>query len=194
MEKLMNEENIWDGEEACDPVQGPKCLLTESEFEKALRKCSSGKAAGPSGITVEMIKASGDSGIKWMTELCNSILSEGHIPVDWTKSILIPFYKNKGDPLECGSYRGIKLLKQTLKLYERVLEVRIRQQVNIDAMQFGFMPGKGTTDAIFIARQVQENHLAKRKDLYLAFVDLEKAFDRVPREVVKWALRTLRSG
>ena len=137
-----------------------------------------------------MIKASGDLGIKWMTELCNSILSEGHIPVDWTRSILIPFYKNKGDPLECGSYRGIKLLEQTLKLYERVLEVRIRQQVNIDAMQFGFMPGKGTMDAIFIARQVQEKHLAKRKDLYLAFVDLEKAFDRVPRDVVRWALRT----
>ena len=51
------------------------------------------------------------------------------------------------------------------------------------------MPGKGTTDAIFIVRQVQEKHLAKRRDLYLAFVDLEKAFDRVPREVVRWALR-----
>ena len=77
-----------------------------------------------------------------------------------------------------------------MKLYERVLEVRIREQVNINDMQFGFMPGKGTTDAIFIARQVQEKHLAKKKDLYLAFVDLEKAFDRVPREVVRWALRT----
>ena len=51
------------------------------------------------------------------------------------------------------------------------------------------MPGKGTTDAIFIARQVQEKHLAKKKELYFAFVDLEKAFDRVPRKVVRWALR-----
>ena len=58
-------------------------------------------------------------------------------------------------------------------------------------MQFGFMPGKGTTDAIFIMRQVQEKHQAKKKKLYYAFVDLEKAFDRVPREVVRWALRKL---
>ena len=68
-----------------------------------------------------------------------------------------------------------------MKLYERVLEARIRSSVNINDMQFGFMPGKGTTDAIFIVRQVQEKFLAKRKDLYFAFVDLEKAFDRVPR-------------
>ena len=59
-------------------------------------------------------------------------------------------------------------------------------------MQFGFMPGKGTNDAIFILRQLQEKHLAKGKHLYFRFVDLEKAFDRVPREVVWWALQHLK--
>ena len=71
-----------------------------------------------------------------------------------------------------------------------MLEKRIRFQMSIDNMQFGFMPGKGTTDAIFIRRQVQEKHQTKKK-LYYSFVDLEKAFDRVPREVVRWALRKL---
>ena len=58
-------------------------------------------------------------------------------------------------------------------------------------MQFGIMPGKGTTNAIFILRQVQEKHQEKKKKLYYAFVDLEKAFDRFPREVVRWALMKL---
>ena len=58
-------------------------------------------------------------------------------------------------------------------------------------MQFGFMPGKGTTDAIFTMRQVQEKHQAKKEKLYYAFVDLENAFDRVPREVMIWVLRKL---
>ena len=58
-------------------------------------------------------------------------------------------------------------------------------------MQFVFMPGKGTVDAIFMVRQLQKKFLEKRKDLFFAFVDLERAFDRVPREVVRWALRQL---
>ena len=78
-----------------------------------------------------------------------------------------------------------------MKVLERVLEKRIRCQGSINSMQFGFMPGKGTTDAIFIMRQVQEKHQAKKKKRYYAFVDLEKAFDRVPREVVRWALPKL---
>ena len=58
-------------------------------------------------------------------------------------------------------------------------------------MQFGFMPGKGTTDGIFVVQQMQEKFLAKKRPLYYVFVDLEKAFDRIPREVVRWALRKL---
>ena len=54
-------------------------------------------------------------------------------------------------------------------------------------MQFGFMPGKGTTDGMFVAQQMQEKFLAKERPLYYAFVDLEKVFDRIPREVVRWA-------
>ena len=55
-----------------------------------------------------------------------------------------------------------------------MLEKRIRCQVSIDNMQLGFMLGKGTTDAIFIMRQVEEKHKAKKKKLYYIFVDLEK--------------------
>ena len=50
------------------------------------------------------------------------------------------------------------------------------------------MPGN---DAIFIVRQMQERHQEKSVKMQYAFVDLEKAFDRVPRDVVRWALRKL---
>ena len=56
-------------------------------------------------------------------------------------------------------------------------------------MQFGFMKGKGTTDAILIVRQMQEKFGAEGKKVYFGFVDLEKAFDRVPRELIRWAMR-----
>ena len=71
------------------------------------------------------------------------------------------------------------------------MEGFLRSHVNIDSMQFGFMPGRGTTDPIFIMRQLHEKYLGKGKDLYFMFIDLEKAFDRVPRKVLWWALRKL---
>ena len=93
--------------------------------------------------------------------------------------------------LECSSSRGIKLLEHGMKVTERVLERRLRQAVEIDKMQFGFRPGTGTTHATFIARQLQERYRGKHRELWWAFVDLEKAFDRVPKKVVEWAMRKL---
>ena len=67
---------------------------------------------------------------------------------------------------------------------KRIFGDRIRQQIKIDDVQFRFIKGKGTTDAIFIEKQMQENFRVKGKKHYFGFVDLEKAFDRVPREVI----------
>jgi len=63
--------------------------------------------------------------------------------------------------MECGSYRAIKLLEHAMKVIERVFERRISEKVKIDAMQFGFMPGKGTTDAIFTVWQMEEKYGCK---------------------------------
>jgi len=60
-----------------------------------------------------------------------------------------------------------------MKVVERIFEHRIRQQIDIDDMQFGFMKGKGTTDVISIVGQMQEKFRAKGKKVYFGFVDLE---------------------
>ena len=131
MEKLLNVENDWDGEVDCPEVMGPHCLISEEEVAASIKGLKIGKAPGPTGVVSEMMKAAGGFGSRWMTDLINNIVKEGCIPDDWRKSILVPVYKGKGDPLVCGSHRAIKLLEQPMKVLERVLEKRIRCQVSI---------------------------------------------------------------
>ena len=68
--------------------------------------------------------------------------------------------------------RGIKLLEHVFKIMERILDQRLRDIIPIDEMQFGFSPGKGTTDAVSVVKQVQEKLMEKQRNLYFTFVDL----------------------
>ena len=157
----------------------------------------SGKAAGPTGIVVEMLKAAGKKAIEFLRELSISVVMHGRIPEDWEMSFILNLFKGKGDALDRGNYRGLKLTEHVMKVLERIVDKIIREMIEIDEMQFAFVPGRGTTDAIFIIRQLQEKYLSmkdlngKNLTLYFAFVDLEKAFDRVPRKVLWWAMRSL---
>jgi len=94
-----------------------------------------------------------------MLNICNAVVKEGIRPDDWKKSWTVNVYKGKGVALECNSYRGIKLLEQLMKVLERVVERRLRNLAKLGEMQFGFTPGRGTTDAIFIVRRVHERFL-----------------------------------
>ena len=78
------------------------------------------------------------------------------MPDEWRRSGLITIYKNKGDAQCCGNYRGIKLISHTIKIPERIIEARLRDRVEISEQQYGFTPGKGTTDAMFALRMLME--------------------------------------
>ena len=78
-------------------------------------------------------------------------------------------------------------MEHAFKLYEKILDGHLREVIDIDKMQYGFMPG--TVDAVFVLRRLMEKFRAKNKKLFFVFVDLEKAFDRVPRKVIRFALR-----
>ena len=188
-DNLLNIENHREVLEEEPPVEGPIEELTGKEIKEAIMAMKKGKAAGCSAISTDMIKVLEESGLNMMQEMLNCVWEEEKMPEDWKKSEIIPIYKQKGDPLECGNYRGIKLLEHGMKILEKILERRLRRIVDIDDMQFGFMPGRGTTDATFILQQIQEKYLEKNKELFTVFVDLEKAYDRVPRELVYWTLR-----
>ena len=189
MEKIMNEENEWDRMVETDLVEGPVEKVVRNEIVEAIQSMKSGKATGTFKVSVEMIVASGEIGVKVMMELCQRVLDGRGMPDEWKTSLIVPIFTGKSDVMSCGSYRGMKLLEHAMEIVERVLERRIRTLVNLNKMQFGFKPGKGTMDAIFIVRRMQEEYQKKDTKFYMCFVDMEKAFDRVPRKVMEWAMR-----
>ena len=104
------------------------------------------------------------------------------MPEEWRDSVIKQIFKNKCDVQSCSNYRGIKLIGHTIKLSERIIERRLRRDLTFSNQQYGFMPGKSTTDALFAVRVLMEKYREGQKELHCVFVDLEKAYDKVPRE------------
>ncbi|VDP08154.1 unnamed protein product [Heligmosomoides polygyrus] len=113
-------------------------------------------------------------------------VKEKKVPECWHNSTTIPIWNTKGSPADCFNYRPICLLSHS---FERILDGRIREIVKLSDNQCGFVSGCGTIDAIHAARLLVEKHRERRKPVHIAFLDLEKAFDRVPRELIWYALR-----
>ena len=177
-EKLLNEENDWNKNMEITKVQGPCEQVSTEDVMEALIPMNTGKAAGPSGVTVELLNVCKKESVRRLAEVANNMLEGNKMSESWRKSDLIPIFKGKGDVRWCGNYRSIKLLEHGMKVIERIFKRRLRKVVKLYEMQMGFMPGRGTTDAIFIMRQLLEKYEMAGRDLYIIFVDLEKAFDR----------------
>ena len=96
-------------------------------------------------------------------DLMKGIYEQEKIPTEWRDSVIIPIYKEEGDIQDCGNYRGIKLMSHTMKIWERIIDRRLREETTIGDEQFGFMPGRGTTNAIFAVRQLWRNIGKNRK-------------------------------
>ena len=168
--------------------------ISEEEVMTGLRKIKKGKAQGPDDIPVEAWIVLGNKGVEFLVNFFNRLLRGEKIPDEWRKSVLVLLYKGKGDIKECGKYQGIKLMSHPMKLWERIIEARIRKEVPIAEQEFGFMPRRSTTDAIFRLRMLLEKWDEGQKVVHCAFIDLEKTYDRVPREELWECLRLSRTS
>ena len=167
--RLLNVECYWDQDHLSyqPPMEGLPIPITINKVKKAISQMKAGKAPGPSGMVVEMTRATGDMGASMIRDLSAAIIRDGKIPSDWEQGFIVCLYKGKGDALERVNYRGLKLTEQVMKVLERIVDGLIRQLVSIDDSQFGFVPGRGTTDAIFVVRQLQKKCLAADNSTWL---------------------------
>ena len=110
-------------------------------------------------------------------------MEKGKAPEDWQKAVIVAIHK-KGSKKLCKNYRGISLLSIPGKIFAKILDARIRQVTEGQVMeeQAGFRVGRGCRDQIFVMRQLAEKTIEKDGKMYAAFIDLEKAYDKVWRE------------
>ncbi|GFS04399.1 RNA-directed DNA polymerase from mobile element jockey-like [Elysia marginata] len=159
-------------------LQGPDILPTE--VESALHHMRNGKVSGIDNISKEMLQAMGDFGINIVTEMCNKMYHNTHIPEDLRTSIFILLPK-KQRAVECSDFRTISLMCHTLKLLLTIILRRISDKINkvVGREQAGFRKNSGTREAIFCLRNLTEKYLEMKTNIYACFIDYSKAFDNV---------------
>ncbi|KAK3568526.1 hypothetical protein QTP86_008620 [Hemibagrus guttatus] len=160
-------------------------FITQAEVTEVVQQLLGGKAPVVDEICPEYLKSLDVVGLSWLTRLCNIAWRSGTVPLDWTTGVVVPLFK-KGDRRVCSNYRGITLLSLPGKVYSRVLERRVRPLVEprIQEEQCGFRPSRGTLDQLYTLHRVLEGSWEFAQPVHMCFVDLEKAFDRVPRGIL----------
>ena len=164
-----------------DNNDGP--VILKEEVRKAIQSLRPGKAPGDDEITAEMLQALDDIGLDKITELCNKIYDTGYIPDDMKRSTFIALPK-KAKAVNCTDFRTISLMSHVTKILLKIILHRNSAAIDreIGENQSGFRKGKGTREGIFNLRTINERYLEKQKDVYICFIDYEKAFDRVNHE------------
>ena len=157
--------------------------IMKEEVRNGVKRLKMRKAPGICGILPEMLKAGGEVVIEWMADVFNLVWRVGVAPGDWKNAVVVPVHK-KGSRLECANYRGISLMSIVGKVFARVLNERVKMATVDKVMdeQGGFRTGRGCNDQIFAVKQIVEKTIEKDRKTYMAFVDLEKAYDNVSRE------------
>uniref|UniRef100_A0A3P9GYB4 Reverse transcriptase domain-containing protein n=1 Tax=Oryzias latipes TaxID=8090 RepID=A0A3P9GYB4_ORYLA len=178
---LLNPTDPPSFEEAESEDFGMSLSITRAEVTEVVNELLGGRAPGVDEVRPEYLKSLDAVGVSWLTCLCSIAWQSGTVPLDWQTGVVVPLFK-KGDLRVCSNYRGITLLSLPGKVYARVLERRVRPIVEprIQEQQCGFRPGRGTVDPLYTLSRVLEGLWEFAHPVHMCFVDLEKAFDRVP--------------
>ena len=163
-DKLLNEENPRSIFDDGVPNKGLTQGISRKEVKVAISRMNNGKATGMDGIPVEVWKCLGEEVIDMLCDLMRGIYEHEKIPTEWRDSVIIHIYTEKGDIHDCGNYRGIKLMSHTMKIRERIIDRRLREETTTGDEQFGFMPGRETTDAVFAMGNLWRNIGKNRKN------------------------------
>jgi endonuclease/exonuclease/phosphatase family metal-dependent hydrolase len=179
--------------------------FTEEEMRRAIQRLKWGRAAGPDGMTADLLKGAYEvvPGVQpydkhvyvlqpFLRRLCTGVLTSGQCPPSWAEACLTAVHK-KDDPADLDNYRGIAVGNAMGKLYANLIEGRLSAFAETHGLrakgQAGFRPGRRTTDNVFILRHLIDKYrqgygVNRRSSLYTCYVDFRKAYDSLHRDLL----------
>jgi len=162
----------------------------KEEIIAAISSLKNGKTPGQDNLNAELFKADPEFASKVLQPLFAAIWEEKQLPADWTEGVIVKIPK-KGALNNCNNWRGITLLSVPSKILAKIIIGRISEAVDqqLRKEQAGFRPGRRCIDQIFTLRNIIEQCTEWQRQLYINFVDFEKAFDSIHRESVWRILR-----
>ena len=165
--------------------------FTMQELDQAIKKLKNNKSPGSDNIINEFLM---NNTLLFKTALLcifNVILSTGYFPSSWTLGLIVPIHKN-GDVSKTENYRGISLISCISKLFTNMINIRLNKWSEnnsvYDNFQFGFREKRSTVDAIFLLQSIVEYFLSMKKQLFVSFIDLKKAFDKTHHNALWYKL------
>ena len=175
---------------AAVPLEINTMRPTKVEIRKAIKLLKNNKAPGPDDIPAEALKTDVNTSTDMLYDLFGDIWTAENIPEEWKDGHLVKLPK-KGDLSDCGNYRGIMLLSAPGKVLNRILLQRLKAAVDkkLRDHQAGFRMGRACADQIAALRIILEQSLEYNTSLYVNFIDFEKAFDSLDRDVMWQLLR-----
>ena len=168
--------------------------FTKEEVKKVIGNAKQGKSVGVEGIPNEVLK--NILSIDLLYSLFNKVFQSGCVPSLWRLGIIKPLPKGSlTDPHIPLQYRGIALLSTIYKIYTSLLNSRLlgvaESHKIYDEEQNGFRRGRSCQDHIYSLTTIIRHRLASKLPVFACFIDMEKAFDRVDRDLLLYKLRFL---
>ena len=158
--------------------------ITLNEIKDGIKTLQKGKATGPDDIPNEFLIEGERSVQVILWKVFNQIFAQEKVPEDWKEAEIISIYKGKGDPEVIGNYRGISIASNLGKLFERILNNRVKEVITYTEAQAGGRAKYSTVDQLYILKSLMNRANAEKKKLYIADLDLEKAYDRAWKQII----------
>ena len=170
-----------------------ECPITPDELAEHMRRLKRGKAVGHDQLPAEVLRLESPGLINALVLVFNRLLELVVWPTEWWYGLIVPIAKPGADRSDPNDYRGITVLPVLSKLFESVINERVaaflEHTSGLSDLQGGFRANRGTVDQIFLLHEAIAQYRERKQPLYVAFLDVAKAYDKCWREGLAFRMR-----